>query len=327
MFPMNRLKTPVVLLVFKRPDTTKKVFEAIRSAKPSQLLLIADGPRCDRPEEVEKCAATRAIIDRVDWDCEVLKNYADTNLGCGKRVATGLDWVFENVEEAIILEDDCVPHPTFFRFCEELLERYRYDERIFSISGQNFQFGRNQTSDSYYFSHFNHSWGWASWRRAWKYFDFDMKCWPEVNQKNLLNSVLSDSKTVKDWTRIFQLTYENHANIWDYQWRLAMWMQSGLSVLPHVDLVSNIGFGKNSTNTKDEIVPITTQAIQFPLKHPSYLVRNLKADNYTQKTIFNYFSFYNRLSYRIKQIYQFYDKLSHKLANYFSGFKLFKTLT
>ncbi len=137
-----QLKTPVVFIIFKRPDTTERVFEVIRQTKPTKLLVVADGARTDRPGEADKCAAVRAIIECVDWDCKVLKNYSEINLGCGKRVSSGLDWVFDNVEEAIILEDDCLPHPTFFRFCEELLERYRYDTRVSSISAQNVQLGR-----------------------------------------------------------------------------------------------------------------------------------------------------------------------------------------
>jgi hypothetical protein len=312
MSEKDRLKTPIVFIIFKRADTTAKVFEVIRQVKPSKLLVIADGPRCDRPEEAEKCAATRAIIDRVDWDCEVIKNYADTNIGCGKRIATGLDWVFENVEEAIILEDDCVPEITFFRFCQELLEKYRDDKRIGSICGQNFQFGRNQTEDSYYFSRYSHMWGWATWRRAWQHFDFEMKLWPEVKQKKLLNDWFNDTQAVKNWNKTFQRAYDGTMNCWDFQWIFACWMQSSLSILPSVDLVSNIGFGQDSTHTDEEIVRIITQPIQFPLQHPSYLVRNIKADNYTQKTIFNYYNLYNSLKYRIKLLSRFIQKLSYK---------------
>lgn len=135
-----QLKTPVAFIVFKRPDTTEKVFEVIRKAKPPKLLVIADGPRAYRPGEAENCAATRAIIERVDWECEVLKNYSDINLGCKQRVSSGLNWLFDLVEEAIILEDDCLPHLSFFRFCQELLTYYRDEQQITSISGQNAQF-------------------------------------------------------------------------------------------------------------------------------------------------------------------------------------------
>ena len=146
------MNTPVAFIIFKRPETTIKVFEAIRQAKPPQLFVIADGANINNIDEIKRCENTRAIIERVDWDCEVFKNYSDNNLGCAKRVSSGLDWVFNHVEEAIILEDDCLPHPTFFPFCEQLLTRYKTDTRIASISGQNVQFGRNTIQYSYYFS-------------------------------------------------------------------------------------------------------------------------------------------------------------------------------
>ena len=131
----NSLETPVVLIIFKRFDATQKVFNAIRKARPKQLLVIADGPRLDREGEAEKCTQTRGIIDQVDWDCEVMKCFSDENLGCGVRISTGLSWVFEQVEEAIILEDDCLPHPTFFMFCQEMLQRYREQPEVMSVSG------------------------------------------------------------------------------------------------------------------------------------------------------------------------------------------------
>lgn len=157
-----QLKTPVAFLIFNRPDTTRRVFAEIAKARPPKLLVVADGPRADHPDDVEKCAAVRAIIDGIDWDCKVLTNYSDINLGCKRRVSSGLDWVFDTVEEAIILEDDCLPHPAFFRFCEEMLNKYRDDKRIAMISGDNFQFGRKRTEYSYYFSRYPHIWGWAS---------------------------------------------------------------------------------------------------------------------------------------------------------------------
>jgi hypothetical protein len=182
-----QIKTPVAFLVFNCPDTTIRVFEEIRCARPPKLLVVADGPRADRPGEADKCQAVRAVIETVDWPCEVLKNYSDVNLGCKIRVSSGLDWVFEQVEEAIILEGDCLPHPTFFRFCEELLETYRDDERIGMISGDNFQFGRKRGDASYYFSRYNHIWGWASWRRAWQHYDRNMAIWPKFRDDHWLN--------------------------------------------------------------------------------------------------------------------------------------------
>jgi hypothetical protein len=296
-----QLQTPVAFIIFNRVDTTQKVFETIRQAKPPLLLVVADGPREDKLDDLQKCAAARAIIDRVDWKCEVLKNYSEINLGCGRRPATGLDWVFDIVEEAIILEDDCVPHPTFFRFCEELLERYRDDKRIMSISGQNVQFGRKRTDYSYYFSRYNHSWGWATWRRAWQYFDFDMKLWPEVRDGNFLKDILGDPDAVKSWTKIFQDTYEGCRDCWDFQFTFACWIQNALSILSPGNLVSNIGHGSEGTNTINEksiFSNIPVEAISFPLKHPPFIIRNRQADDFTENNLFDY---HPRLIKRIKK--------------------------
>jgi hypothetical protein len=281
-----QLKTPITFIIFNRPNTTEKVFEKIREAQPPKLLVIADGPRTDLPGEAEKCAATRAIIERVDWDCEVLKNYSDVNMGCKQRVSSGLNWVFETVEEVIILEDDCVPHPTFFRFCEELLERYRYDERIGMISGDNFQLGRKRTNYSYYFSHFNHIWGWASWKRAWQEYDINMKLWPEINDGEWLQDILGDKIAVKDWELIFESVYQGKIDTWDYQWTFACWTNNFLTLLPIVNLISNIGFGIASTFTidsNDKRANLPIQGMHFPLNHPLYIIRNTKADEFTYR--------------------------------------------
>ncbi|MEH2223544.1 glycosyltransferase family 2 protein [Nostoc sp.] len=285
------MQTPITFIIFKRPQTTEKVFEAIRQAKPTKLFVIADGPRTDREGEVEKCEATRAIIERVDWDCEVIKNYSDINLGCAKRVSSGLDWVFNNVEETIILEDDCIPHPTFFRFSEELLEKYRNDTRIATISAQNLQLGRKRTNYSYYFSRYNHCWGWASWRRAWQHYDLTIKLWKEVQAENLLYDILLDQKAVNSWQRIFQSVYDNPTDItWDYQWTFACWMQGSLSIIPNVNLISNVGVGADAThftsNQEFSFINMPMQAMEFPLQHPSFIVRNVEADNFTQKTVY-----------------------------------------
>nr|WP_319422270.1 glycosyltransferase family 2 protein [Pleurocapsa sp. FMAR1] len=310
--PDFQLETPVVFIIFKRPDTTEKVFEAIRQAKPPKLLVIADGSRSDKPGEAEKCAAAREIIDRVDWDCEILKNYSEINLGCAKRVSSGLDWVFEQVPEAIILEDDCLPHPTFFRFCEELLKRYRYDERIASISGQNVQLGRNKTEYSYYFSRYPHIWGWATWRRSWQYYDFDMKLWPEIKAKNLLRNILQDPEAKKCWSEIFQSTYEHDKRIdnWDFQWTFSCWVESKLSILANVNLISNTGFGLESTNTNNEkslYSNLAVEAIEFPMKHPPYVIRDTQADRFTQKTLFNYLGIIKKIGVKIERFWEIWS--------------------
>ncbi|GBL17045.1 hypothetical protein MTo_04372 [Microcystis aeruginosa NIES-1211] len=300
-----QLTTPVAFLIFNRPDTTARVFEAIRQAKPPKLLVVADGPRPDRPDDIEKCKAARAIIEGVDWDCEVLKNYSDLNLGCRKRVSSGLDWVFEMVEEAIILEDDCVPDPTFFRFCEELLEYYRHDQRITVISGNNFQLGKKRTDYSYYFSRYNHCWGWATWRRAWQYYDGEMKHWPQVRDGDWLTAILEETQAVKYWTKIFQTTYDNKNDSWAYRWTFSCWIQNGLTILPNVNLVSNIGFREDATHTigsKSRLANLPVKEMNFPLKHPPFLIRDEAADSYTQKNIF-----------QRNRIVTFTEKLRNKL--------------
>ncbi|MBD2309522.1 glycosyltransferase family 2 protein [Chroococcidiopsis sp. FACHB-1243] len=284
------LKTPVVLIIFKRPDTTKKVFESIRQAKPLKLLVVADGPRTERLDEVEKCTATRNIIEQVDWNCEVLKNYSDINLGCGCRPATGITWAFNQVEEAIILEDDCLPHPLFFRFCEEMLEKYKEDTRIMHISGTNFQFGRSRTDYSYYFSRYPVIWGWATWRRAWKNFDFEMKQLPEIITDHWLTDILKDKKHVDYWKQLLLSVYNlSKPHVWDYQWTFSCWTQSGLSITPQVNLVSNIGYELNATNTRERNSPyanIPSELLAFPLNHPPFIIQNMEADTFVQKTLF-----------------------------------------
>jgi hypothetical protein len=300
------MKTPVVLIIFNRPAQTEKVFDVIRQAKPPKLLVIADGSRAERPGEAEKCAAARAVIDRVDWDCEVFKNYSDVNLGCDPRISSGLNWVFETVEEAIILEDDCVPHPTFFRYCEELLERYRHDARVMNISGQNVLFGRHRTEYSYYFSRYTLCWGWASWRRAWQYFDVDVKLWPEIRDQNLIKNVLVDPYAVKVWERTVQLLYDGYLTGWDFKWMFACWLQNGFCIIPNGNLVTNIGHGSEATHTNDEKSPynnMLVEAMSFPLKHPPFVIRNLEADKFTQRTLFDYDpNFFKKVQNKLKKI-------------------------
>jgi hypothetical protein len=297
------LRTPVAFIIFNRPDTTAKVFEAIRQAKPSLLLVIADGARASKLGEVEKCAATRAIIDGVDWECEVRTNYSDINLGCGNRVSSGLDWVFQEVEEAIILEDDCLPHATFFQFCENLLEYYRNDTRIMSIIGNNLQMGNSHSDNSYYFSRYNHVWGWASWRRAWKHYDFRMTNWPKIKDGNFLNSIFDHLESRRYWSEKFDQMYKGEIDTWDFQWMFSCWSQNALTVVPEVNLVSNIGFGVDATHTFEtcSLANLPVAEMIIPLIHPEFMIRNSDADRFTDKELFktNNFSY---IKSRLKSI-------------------------
>lgn len=289
------MKTPVAFIIFKRPDTTKQVFEAIRQAKPPKLLVIADGARENQPEEAEKCAATRAIIDRVDWDCEVLKNFADENMGCRNRVSSGLDWVFETVEEAIILEDDCVPNPSFFIFCEELLEKYRDDRRIMTICGTNVLGEWKSDLQSYFFSSYYSCWGWATWKRAWNYYDVEMKLWSNPDIKKRVREILANDQQYRIWKKLFDNVRQ--ADTWDFQWFLSYILQSGLVIIPSVNLVSNIGFSAEATHTKEKDIRanLTSNTMSFPLKEPLCIVRDREYETVRSKKM----SVINSLSRRI----------------------------
>jgi len=278
-------KTPVVFIIFRRPDLTRQVFERIRAAKPSTLFVIADGPRS--PDEAELCNQTRAVTEEVDWDCEVVREYAETNMGCRRRISLGLDRVFKEVEEAIVLEDDCLPDPSFFGYCDELLERYRDDERIWCVGGTNFQRGEKRGDDSYYFSNYNHYWGWATWRRAWRHYDHEMERWPAFRDGRYLESLMDDPLEIKYWHGIFETLYaEGRPDSWGYIWTLTCWMNRGLTILPNVNLVANTGFGDDATHTKGSgdgwwIPGRLEEAVNLPLTHPLEVVRNVEADRYT----------------------------------------------
>lgn len=283
-----KLNTPVAFIIFNRPDTAQRVFNEIRKAKPTQLLVIADGPRTSRPGEDEKCKQTRAIIKQVDWDCKVLTNFSDVNLGCKVRVSSGLDWVFNEVEEAIILEDDCLPDSTFFKYCQELLEFYREDERIMMISGDNHLFGKKIIGDSYYFSQNAYIWGWASWRRAWNKYDVTMKIWPQVRDDKGLERIFDNKALRKYWTHIFEEVYHGKIDTWDYQWVFTCFLQKGLNVTPNRNLISNIGFGDGATHTLDDHAITANMAVEpmkFPLTHPQFLINDLEADKIVAQDI------------------------------------------
>jgi len=298
------MQTPVVLLIFNRPDTTRRVLEVVRAARPSTLLVVADGPRPHVSSDEERCAETRALIDGVDWVCDVRRHYADANMGLADRVAGGLTWAFGQVEAAIILEDDCVPHPSFFRFCAELLDRYALDTRIMAIAGDNFQFSARTAEYSYYYSRYPHCWGWATWRRAWRFYDHSMAAWPQVRERKLLDGILESRSASRDWTRIFDATYTGRVNSWANRWTLACWLQNGLTILPAVNLVSNIGFGSLGTHTRDDspFGNMEVHPLEFPLKHPPYVVRDAAADWITQRTLFRRPNLWQRVAYRIRHI-------------------------
>jgi len=283
--PDFQLTTPVAFIIFNRPDTTERVFAEIAKAKPPKLVVVGDGPRANRPGEAEKVSAARAIIQRVDWDCEVLTHFSEVNLGCKRRVSSGIDWIFEQVEEAIILEDDCLPAPTFFRFCQEMLERYRHDQRIGMISGDNFQFGRRRNDDSYYFSKYTHIWGWASWRDRWVgSYDVTMAKWPRIRDEGWLADMVGNEREAVFWQKIFERVHRGEIDTWDYQWVFTNWVEGRMNILPAVNLISNIGFDGNATHTtgESELANLGRDPMRFPLAHPPGVFKNIQADQFSE---------------------------------------------
>lgn len=270
------IETPVILLVFNRPRQTREVFRAIADAQPRRLLIIADGPRDGRPGEEQLCQQVRAIVQDIAWPCEFSTNFSPINLGCGQRVISGLDWAFSLVEEAIVLEDDCVPVPEFFQFCTELLIRYRHDSRVGMISGDNFVTPFCKTDYSYYFSRQVHIWGWATWRRAWKLYDARLEYWDAIKREGLLNEAFARKAEIRYWSEIFQSMRDGTGpDTWDHQWGYTVLVNNLLSVVPAVNLVQNIGFGPDATHTREGSAPAASNGAGdnlFPLRHPPSMI-------------------------------------------------------
>ena len=285
------MKTAVAFIIFRRADTATRVFEEIRRARPPRLYVIGDGPRPDRPGEAEEVAAVRAVVDHVDWPCEVIRIFSEENLGCKQRIYSGLNEVFTHEEEAIILEDDCLPDPTFFTYCEELLKRYRDEPRIMAISGNNFQGGHRRTRYSYFFSMYPHIWGWATWRRAWKLIDINLDSYtPQPCGKGWARDIHLD-KELEFWTQLFGgiQRKEIEQQSWDYPWNYTCFYHQGLSAYPEVPLVQNIGIGSEATHTFD--IPRVQLAPRKPLhkiKHPPTIERCAKADDFSFQAVFQW---------------------------------------
>jgi hypothetical protein len=274
------MKTAILLLIFNRPLTTKKVFQSIREAKPPKLYIAADGPRKNKPGEREKCEETRRIATQIDWDCEVKTLFRDENSGCGKAVSDAITWFFQNEEEGIVLEDDILPHPDFFPYCEELLEKYRNVDEVKFIAGRNYLFGEKVSVDSYYFSAFNHVWGWAGWRRTWETYDFTLQNRDEKDFEKAIRYYFDDINAIRRWKILFKRMKYRQIDTWDYQLTISLWFDRALSIIPNTNLVQNIGFDVDATHIKKanpRLSEYKGDAI-LPLKHPDAIVQNKKAD-------------------------------------------------
>ena len=283
------MHTAVLFLVFNRPHTTARVFDAIRSARPPRLYVSADGPRAGNAHDAAACAQVREIAARVDWPCEVRTLLRGTNAGCGRAVASGIDWFFEHEIEGIILEDDCLPHADFFPFCEELLARYRDHAGVMSVSGDCYHHPAKSHGASYTFSRYPQVWGWATWQRAWRFNDAAMAEWPRLRDAGWLDRLGQGQRDFTAfWTDTFDAAHAGRIDTWDYQWVFSCWLHGGLAALPARNLVANIGFGDSATHTTARPPSWVRPAepIEFPLVHPHEIVRDEAGDRWTDLNLF-----------------------------------------
>jgi GR25 family glycosyltransferase involved in LPS biosynthesis len=284
------MKKPVLFLIFNRPDTTKQVFEAIREYRPKQLFIAADGARNEK--ELKLCNETRDIVKNIDWDCKVETLFREENLGCRNAVSSAIDWFFENVEDGIILEDDCLPNQSFFTFCEDMLDKYKNDENIMHIGGNNFQLGRRVTKNDYYFSKLNHVWGWATWKKSWQKYQIEMEELEPFFKNRKIEKIFKNRKIIKYWSDIFKNVKNKKIDTWAYQWTYSLWLNDGLSILPSKNLVQNIGFNNKATHTTHKPQYIDRfnkeakrQNYFKAIRHPSELKVNSKADERYHKMV------------------------------------------
>lgn len=280
-------RSPVLFLVFNRPEQTRTVFDAIRRARPPRLYIAADGPRPGHPTDADRCAEVRDVVAVVDWPCEVRTLFRERNLGCGTAVSGAIDWFFEQEPEGIILEDDCRPHPSFFPFCDELLVRYRHDRKVMSIGGTEYSPpDRRPGAYSYRFSRHSLMWGWATWRRAWALNDHTMVRWPALRETRWLRDLGGSWQFARVWRDLLDDTYSGRIDTWDYQWIYSCWLQGGASIIPSVNLVQNLGFTESATHTPypdDPRAGLPTQGIRFPLRHPPHDHRVPELDRYLDR--------------------------------------------
>lgn len=276
----STLETPILFLVFNRLDTAKKVFAEIRKAKPKQLFIASDGPREDKIQEKEIVEKIRKyLLKNINWKCEVKTLFRNKNLGCKYAVSGAIDWFFENVDQGIILEDDCLPSQSFFIFCQKMLRRYKDDKRIMHISGTNVE-GVSKTKKNYFFSNCFNVWGWATWRRAWKNYDVEMRNWKQIRFSKKFFDITTGQRIfnrLKSW-RLYNLTYNGNIDTWDYQWDFLCLIKFGLAIIPQKNLITNIGFtnGTHTTNYSKKSKSIKRNEIDITIKKEENIEINEK---------------------------------------------------
>jgi hypothetical protein len=295
------MQTPVLLIIFNRFDTTKQVLASLRLSGVKDLFIYSDGPRVEKTGEINLLKLVQAeTLNEINWPCNVITNFKEQNEGPRLAIGHAVTWFFEHVEEGIILEHDCVPAPSFYPFCETLLAHYRNDTRIMHISGDNFQFGKWRGDGSYYFSRITHIWGWATWKRAWKYYDVEMRNYPSFRESKRIEDLFFHKRSLIFWKDIFDRTFYKKIDSWDYQWSFAAMKENGLSILPNVNLISNVGFDEhalNTTNPNDRLGNMKTGEI-VEIKHPTFVIHDQFADSDSLDNVF----FPTKFSYAFQKL-------------------------
>ena len=297
------LTSPVLFLIFNRPETTQQVFSAIRKAKPPRLYVAADGPRSDYPNEDEKCEHSRKIATNVDWDCEVKTLFRDQNIGCRLAVGQAIYWFFEQEPEGIILEDDCLPSQSFFWFCQEMLEYFRNDKAVGVICGFYSNELEYKPSASFFFSRYLRVWGWAGWRRSNEGYDSNINLLIE-KQNTWKKDIFSrtDIFLKRYWQDMFEEVGSGKIDTWDIQLQYLLWQKKQQVIVSSKNLVQNIGWAQGAHPlTKDHNHELATSEINFPLTTPDMTERDTRADQVIEK-----------ISYQIT-IFSFLKKLLRKM--------------
>lgn len=303
----SRLSTSILFLVFNRLETTKKVFESIKKAQPPKIYIASDGPRKNVIGEDELVETIRKyILQNINWNCEVKTLFREKNLGCKYAVSNAISWFFKNEKQGIILEDDCLPSESFFWFCEELLEKYKKDLRVWHISGDNFQDNQFRGDGTYYFSQYNHIWGWATWADRWQKYDVEMSSFKSFSKNINVRSIYKNKDDQLYWLNVFKDVYDKKVDTWDYQWTYAIHINNGLSILPNKNLISNIGFGENATHTlslESEFSNIPKAELDRKMIHPEFILSDIDADIYTSQKMFKNKNIIRRLLSKINKLF------------------------
>lgn len=273
-------KKPILLIAFKRPDCTAQVLSAISEYKPNSLYFAVDGARSDVAGEEELCQQVRSLKNQVDWECKVFTRFSGENQGMRNGVINAINWFFEQVEDGIILEDDVLPNSDFFRFCEQMLEYYKYDTRIMHVSGCNLMFGKKFDGATYYFSRLTNIWGWATWRRSWKLYDPDLTDYQEFKKSKRYGDILIGDKNKWIYRKLMDFV-ERKQSTWDYQWQWTVLVNHGLTTVPQVSLITNIGYGNGATTASDaktKLANIKSELLGGEILHPKFVLPNRQAD-------------------------------------------------